>query len=210
MMIRTLAAAAALVAAPATAATYLPVGPQLNVALGTVTSGGWTLCYSATMATIFGTSAATTLAGCSGDRLMLAGRETGSGTLLVLAQALKTDVLFNTGAGNNGITHIANGTGWYNADNWSLGFAPAGEAVNKSECDTNAGLGRLCIHTLSFAGGYRINNIQGLNSSTAYEKLVFTATGSNVVPEPASWALLIAGFGLVGAISRRHRALAAG
>jgi len=29
------------------------------------------------------------------------------------------------------------------------------------------------------------------------------------VPEPASWAMLIAGFGLVGAISRRRRAVAA-
>ena len=31
-------------------------------------------------------------------------------------------------------------------------------------------------------------------------------TGGGVVPEPASWAMLIAGFGLVGAVSRRRRA----
>jgi hypothetical protein len=207
-MIRTLVIAAALAASPAAAATYLPVGPQLNVALATVTGGGWTQCYSASMATIFGASAATTLAGCSGDRLLVAGRETGSGTLLVLAQALKTDVLFNTGAANNGITNIANGTGWYNADNWSFGFVPAGETPNKNECDTASGIGRLCIHTLTFTGGYRINDIQGLNSSTDYEKLVFTSSGA-VVPEPASWAMLIAGFGLVGAVARRRRAATA-
>jgi hypothetical protein len=204
-MIRTLAVAAALAAAPASAATYLPVGPQLNVGLSTVTSGGWTLCYSATMATIFGTSAATTLAACTGDLMMLAGRETGSGNLLVLAQALKTDVLFNTGAANNNVTNIANGTGWYNADNWSFGFVPAGDTPTKFECDTANGLGRLCIHTLSFTGGYRINNIFDLNESADYEKLVFTASSGAVVPEPASWALLIAGFGLVGAAARRRR-----
>jgi hypothetical protein len=208
-MIRTLVIAAALAASPAAAATYLPVGPQLNVSLATVTGGGWTQCYSASMATIFGASAATTLAGCSGDRLLVAGRETGSSTFLVLAQALKTDVLFNTGAANNGTTNIANGTGWYNADNWSFGFVPAGETPNKNECDTASGQGRLCIHTLTFTGGFRINDIQGLNSSTDYEKLVFTSSGGAVVPEPASWAMLIAGFGLVGAVARRRRAATA-
>ena len=208
-MIRTFVIAAVLAATPAAAATYLPVGPQLNVPLATVTGGGWTQCYSATMAISFGGSAATTLAACTGDRLLVAGRETGSGTLLVLAQALKTDVLFNTGAASNGITNIANGTGWYNADNWSFGFVPAGETPNKSECDTTSGLGRLCIHTLTFTGGYRINDIQGLNNSTDYEKLVFTSSGGAVVPEPASWAMLIAGFGLVGAVARRRRAVTA-
>jgi hypothetical protein len=163
-MIRTFVIAAALAASPAAAATYLPVGPQLNVAVGTVTGGGWSLCYSATMATIFGSSASVALSDCAGDRLLVAGRETGSGTLLVLAQALKTDVLFNTGAENNGTTNIANGTGWYNADNWSFGFVPAGDTPNKNECDTASGIGRLCIHTLTFTGGYRINHIQGLNS----------------------------------------------
>ena len=34
-------------------------------------------------------------------------------------------------------------------------------------------------------------------------------TGNGVVPEPASWAMLIAGFGLVGAVARRRRAVAA-
>ncbi len=32
--------------------------------------------------------------------------------------------------------------------------------------------------------------------------------GQGVVPEPASWAMLIAGFGLVGAVSRRRRGAA--
>jgi hypothetical protein len=34
------------------------------------------------------------------------------------------------------------------------------------------------------------------------------APANGVIPEPASWAMLIAGFGLVGAVSRRRNALA--
>ena len=34
----------------------------------------------------------------------------------------------------------------------------------------------------------------------------FTAVGGPAVPEPASWAMLIAGFGLVGAVQRRRAA----
>ena len=38
---------------------------------------------------------------------------------------------------------------------------------------------------------------------------VFSYNGAGVVPEPASWAMLIAGFGLVGAAARRRRAVTA-
>jgi hypothetical protein len=39
--------------------------------------------------------------------------------------------------------------------------------------------------------------------------VVSTGPGGNAVPEPASWALMIAGFGMVGASMRRRVALAA-
>ncbi len=53
-----------------------------------------------------------------------------------------------------------------------------------------------------------------------YDRVVFSNTGSDgfesdnhtvglLVPEPATWAMLIAGFGLVGLMSRRRRALEA-
>jgi hypothetical protein len=35
------------------------------------------------------------------------------------------------------------------------------------------------------------------------------ASGTGVVPEPASWAMLIAGFGLVGATQRRRKVVVA-
>jgi PEP-CTERM motif len=36
-------------------------------------------------------------------------------------------------------------------------------------------------------------------------RVEFTSSDVSAVPEPASWAMLIAGFGLVGAASRRRR-----
>ncbi len=202
-----MAVAAAVVAvassSSASAADYLPVGPQTNISIGTVTGGGWSLCFSGTMATPFGNSAASTLANCSGDRLMLAGRATGSETLLVLAQALKVDALFNTGAGNNGVFHNANGSDWFNADSWSWGFKTPGSSYSKFQCDTSPPPEpSMCLHTFDFVGGYNINQISGLNGSTDYEKLVFQFDGG-AVPEPATWLMLIAGFGLIGAAMRR-------
>lgn len=202
-----LGAALLALAAPAQAADYLPVGPQTDVALSTVTSGGWTLCHSATMATPFGTSAASTLAGCSGDRLMLAGRVTGSDTLLVLAQALKADALFDTGASNNGVFHTANGSDWFYADSWSWGFKTIGSSYTKLQCGASPPEPSMCIHTSATAGGYGINQFYGLNYTGGFEKLVFSFTGNTpgAVPEPGTWLLMVLGFGAIGNAMRSKK-----
>jgi hypothetical protein len=49
--------------------------------------------------------------------------------------------------------------------------------------------------------GYRLDSIQ-LAAAAAFNDDGFT---DGAVPEPASWALLIAGFGMIGAVSRRRR-----
>jgi hypothetical protein len=205
IFLATASAAAALFASTGASATYLPVGPQTNVALSTVTGGGWSLCYSAPMSTFLGTSASSALSACTGDLIMLAGRETGSGTLLALAETTKVDAFFNTGINANA-THLSNGTEWYNADNFSWGFAPGGQTVSKNQCDTVSGSGRICLHTIASFGGYRINDILALNNSNAYEKLVFSASSAPAVPEPATWALMLTGFGLAGVALRRRTA----
>jgi hypothetical protein len=203
--------AAAMASAPVAAATYLPVGPQQNVALATVLGGGWTLCYQKTMSVGLGSSALDELAACGapGKSVMLAGRETGSDMLLLLAQAPYADVTFNTGPVDNGITHNANGAEWYYSDDWSWGYAQAGAAVVKNQCDTNAGPLRMCVHTLATnVGGYRIGDILDLNESTDFEKLIFVADLGPAVPEPASWTMMLAGFGLLGVTARRRKAIA--
>ena len=63
-------------------------------------------------------------------------------------------------------------------------------------------------YTLSFTGTARSVVLAG---GGVFDDLTFGAPGnvSGPVPEPASWALLIAGFGLTGAALRRRRAIPA-
>lgn len=184
---------------------YDPFGPQQNVAISTVLSGGWTQCYSGTMSQSIGYNAEAVLSNCSGQYLMMAGRQTGSDNLLLLAETTFADATFNTGSGSQN-THNSNGSDWYFANDWSWGFTLAGAGVSLNQCDTNAGSDSMCLHTLNGVGGYRIGNIMGLNSSTAYEKLFFVSNGAITdVPEPATVALV--GLGLLGfAVSRRRSA----
>ena len=73
---------------------------------------------------------------------------------------------------------------------------------------SQTGLNSLGI--INFAGGtvsavgFSCDDCSG-NTYHQFSDTVFTL-GVNSVPEPASWAMLIAGFGLVGAAARRRRA----
>jgi hypothetical protein len=197
----------AMASAPAMAA-YLPVGPQKDVPLATVLGGGWSLCYQATMGTPFGNSAADTLTGCgAGSLVMLAGRQTGADTLLVLAQTTKADAFADTGAADNGIFTTSNGADWFYADRWSWGFKPVDAPFQKFSCSFFPPDASMCVHTFDFVGGFSINTIADLNEAEDYEKLVFvfSGNGGGAIPEPATWAMLIAGFGLTGLALRRRQ-----
>ena len=144
--------------------------------LSTVTSGGWTLAYSSTYATPLET--APVLASAPGAYMMLAARQTGSSTILLLGAAPRGDVTFDVGHGNT--THVANGVGWYYSSDHSWGFAEGNDLVLRGEADIldapNADR-RLSWHTGIPVGGYRVGAITGLNNSPAYERLVFQAGG---------------------------------
>jgi hypothetical protein len=195
----------------ANAQTYLPVGPQTNVAEDTVTGGGWTECYRDTYDIEM--DADTVLARCPGRRLMLSCLQTGSSTLALLAQAERGDVIFDTG--NSAISlHVANGVGWYFNDTnvFSWGFVREGDNVQKENCDTDtsgANDERLCWH-LSDDGGYRCGAETGLNESGAFERVVYTSS-QTPVPTLSQWGIIaMAGIlGIAGYIVMRRRKAAA-
>jgi hypothetical protein len=187
----------------ASASFYNPFGIQHNVALSTITGGGWTQCYSSAMGVAIGNSAENVLSKCSGANLMMAGRQTGSDTFMLLAETSFAAATFNTGTSTQNV-HASNGANWYFAPNWSWGFSDIGSAVNLNSCDVASGNNKMCLHTLSSVGGYRIGSTAGLNSSTQYEKVFFVSNGNQVdVPEPATISLL--GLGLLGFAAARRR-----
>jgi hypothetical protein len=125
--------------------------------------------------------------------------------------------------GNNAITFL-NGTTAFGADfNQNFGGGGQGEAgatFGVAAFDINGGL----IASFAFSGtpgapvfwglttgGIVLGsiNIRQIGGYAVTDNVSFTGTAGPAVPEPASWAMLIAGFGLVGAMSRRRRAVAA-
>lgn len=184
-------------------AQYNPFGVQQNVAVGTVTGGGWTQCYAATMSVAIGPSAQNVLNVCTQSEIMMAGRQTGSSTLLLLASGNRSEVIQDTGT-DVLTTHAVNGAAWYFAPNYSWGFDILGGTVNKNECDVSEGAFSMCLHTIDGVGGYRIGNVTSLNNSTTYEKIFYQRAGATVVPEPTSVVLMAAGLLAVGGVVRRR------
>ena len=64
----------------------------------------------------------------------------------------------------------------------------------------NAGVNVLQFTVTNF--GQPTGNPSGLRV-----EFLSSETGVGAIPEPAAWAMLIAGFGLVGAVARRRRSL---
>ncbi|MFZ6177280.1 hypothetical protein [Nannocystis pusilla] len=160
---------------------YWAEGPQQDVPEGDLV--GWTECF----ANLYG-EAEPDLTGtilgqeCTGSKLLMACRPVGSPDFQLLAMGERADVLFDVGIQSDG-KHEANGVAWYFSDNFSWGFAPAGDTVNRTECDTQFGGPeadsnlRLCWHTLGneIGSGYRCGANENLNGSGDFERVIFEA-----------------------------------
>lgn len=151
---------------------YLPVGPQQNVTLARVVAGGWSQCWVKPYAMDLDVPGL--MAACTRQRLMVACRRTGNPTIQLLAQAARSDVFFLTETED--VIHEANGTRWYFTPDWSMGFAPLGQATDRYECDVAPGADRLCFHTLpAWTQGYRCGDDRDLdsNGNATHERLFF-------------------------------------
>ena len=203
----------------ANAQFYLPVGPQTNVPVDTVTGGGWTECFRDTYGEHLDPN--TVLSQCTGSKLMLSCRPTGSSTLTLLAQGDRSDVTFDTGQ-NKDVLHVANGVGWYfnftggsSEDGNSWGFVRAGDSVNKVNCDidsSGANDERLCWHLQDGAGGYRCGATQDIFDDS-YERIVYTLSlqTSRPIPTLSEWGLIAMSgiLGIAGSMVIRRRKVAA-
>jgi hypothetical protein len=152
---------------------YFPHGPQTNVALSTVTQGGWTECFTAYYNYGLDTKIASILSACSGSKLMMACKPTNSSTIQLLAWAPRDDVLFQTSAVNP--KHYVEGPSWYFSTTkpYSWGFAKEGDDIKRAQCDYGApvnGKYRLCWHT-NDSKGFRCGEKTYPGSS--YERMIF-------------------------------------
>ena len=136
--------------------SYYPCGPQANVLASTVINGGWELCWSGAYNGFAKFS--DLYARCTGDYLMYAGwegvstsPETLPSQIRLLAAAPRADVFYVTNSSYPEDAHLANGSGWYFADDRdgggdeAVGFGPADNMWSGSPCG-DAPLG-LCWHS---------------------------------------------------------------
>jgi hypothetical protein len=126
---------------------------------------------------------ASILAACTQAHLLMACRPTGNSVLTLAAAGLRVDVTFDTGTGN--VTHDANGVSWYFNNSYSWGFAPGGDPVTRSSCDTQAssinaagvdGDKRLCWHSSggNINSGWRCGSTDSIFGAT-FDRLVYQA-----------------------------------
>jgi hypothetical protein len=153
---------------------YVP-GVQQNIPESQL--AGWTACFT-DLYDDFSTPMSTILGQCTKGKLLLACRQVGNPVLHTLAMAPRADVLFDCGSQFD-CTHEANGVGWYYSDSYSWGFAPAGETVTRSSCDTTNTLNedRLCWHSSGglINGGWRCGANTNLNFASNWERIVYQA-----------------------------------
>jgi hypothetical protein len=169
--------------APTAAQSYAPVGPQAEVSMATVESGGWSRCFSTSYKNWIRHWLPAIDEGCAGERLMLACADEAD-KLQVLAQAPWDDVFFDAGTGATS-SHDANGSQWYfslggsDEAGWAWGFAKEGDTLNRTNCDTAVGdfpAQRLCWHLNPDVGGYRCGGTENLNGDTTFSRILYRYT----------------------------------
>lgn len=200
----------------AQAASYTPTGVQNDVDYNSVLNGGWKVVYqgayggSFSISDVFGSIAA-------GSKVMLAAKNIASSVFDVLAWAGLEEVTQHTAQNQ---THQANGVEWY-YNGGSMGFAGAGDTIQQSSADVNGSSfngtpserDRLSWHTsggyaaapTTVNGGWRSGDNIWLNESQDWQRYVLVQDNIAPVPEPETYAMLLAGLAIMGAAAARRR-----
>lgn len=161
---------------------WYPSGIQANVAASTITSNGWTLCWSGTYAD--SALLADVLAACDQPYIMLAGGVTGSSSYMLMAAGERSSVFATTP--QNGTTYN-NGTYFY-YNNSSMGFAP-NSTISQNSADTRdssldnhadgstTGAYRMSWHSNGgyINGGWRVGLADGVGA--AYSRAIYESNG---------------------------------
>jgi hypothetical protein len=137
---------------------------------------GWSVCYQDTYDNILEVDEIQSR--CTKAIIMLACGEVGSTDYTVVAHAPREDVFFYTGSENKSNTpHVANGVGWYFANDWSMGFAPERVTIYRYSCDikTEKVEERLCWHSVGYDGGFSCGVQRWINDSKSWERFVLEA-----------------------------------
>lgn len=158
--------------------TYYPSGPQLNVALTSVLSGDWTLCYSGLYSQFLNISTLTN--SCTGTYLILAAGEIKTAnvsssmkadTAYILAAGERSTVLSTT---TRNTTNLNNGTYWYNTTDISIGFDDD-SSISQNQCFQDSR--SLCWHLVANTGGYSAHDQIPGNSNTGWVRHVYQSSG---------------------------------
>jgi hypothetical protein len=152
---------------------YWASGVQQNVPAEALK--GWTECYKGPYQEATKSLDELRVNDCNKRNLLLACRPMGEGSFTLVAMAESAYVFQDCLKGAT-CAHDANGVGWYFDEDLSWGFAPAGEPVNRAECDNNESSAqdlRMCWHTVnnSLSSGYRCGAV--VTDNTAWERVIF-------------------------------------
>jgi hypothetical protein len=172
---------------------YYPEGPQTNVAVSTISSGGWTRCYSETMATIL-SPLATLFSQCQGEYVLFAGGLVADSQNYLLIAAGERQVVFNQTTLNQGVStltadNLSNGSYWYAQDDLAVGFTVNPLVhLNKADIESLSDTQRFSLHGsdagADYLGGWRIGDLISLNLSTDHIKAIWVSNGAAPVSMP--------------------------
>lgn len=216
-MLKQIAAAAALFAMPVAAnAAQIILSPSSVIG----SSGNYTLCCDFNPGSIFDQQTGTVTETFGAGYWLNADNGPADAFITIdlgAAYALTSVTLYNTGNGPFG----DRGTGSFNifGSNSITGVALVGPTlVASGTLAAGAANSNPVAQAFAAAGNFRYLSFNPTSVAVAgtpccgannYGLNELRVSGSAVVPEPQSWVLLIAGFGLVGAAMRRRAMLAA-